>query len=110
MSKLSSFVLCSRCSTTFKAASRLADTNSAADSKQTPVSRHTSLHLSCAVAMSDQWKRCLKSCMQSIRAGVINYKDAYRFSHPKSWREQKIANIQSGNFCMVSIWFCISSS
>ena len=48
----------------------------------------------------------LHARMQSIRAGVINYKDGYRFSHPPSWKEQKIANIQSGNFCMVSSQSC----
>ena len=44
----------------------------------------------------------IHTLLQAIRAGVINVKDSYRFSHPASWKEQKIANIQSGNFCMVS--------
>ena len=42
--------------------------------------------------------------MQSIRAGVIKANNAYKFILPESWSEQKIANIQSGNFCMVNIY------
>ena len=51
--------------------------------------------------------------MQSLRSGVINAKDSYRFSLPPSWKEQKIANIQSGNFwCVRSVcfsWCCCSA-
>ena len=44
--------------------------------------------------------------MQSIRAGTIDVSggQAYRFSLPPSWKEGKVANIQSGNFCQVGSW------
>ena len=37
---------------------------------------------------------------QAIRAGNINMSEPYRFAVPPTWREGKIANIQSGNFCL----------
>ena len=40
--------------------------------------------------------------LQSIRAGVIDAGDSYKFMIPESWSEQKIANILTGNFCMVT--------
>ena len=38
---------------------------------------------------------------QALRSGVINGDDSYRFEVPSSYREVGVANIQSGNFCMV---------
>jgi hypothetical protein len=37
----------------------------------------------------------------AIRAGSINIDEPYRFALPPSWKEGKVANIQSGNFCQV---------
>ena len=37
---------------------------------------------------------------QAIRAGNIDMSQPYRFAVPPTWREGKIANIQSGNFCL----------
>lgn len=39
--------------------------------------------------------------LQAIRSGVINAEDSYRFEVPSTYREVGVANIQSGNFCMV---------
>ena len=40
--------------------------------------------------------------MQAIRAGTIDVsKDPYHFALPPSWKQGKVANIQSGNFCQV---------
>lgn len=41
--------------------------------------------------------------LQAIRAGSINIDrdEPYRFALPPSWKEGKVANIQSGNFCQV---------
>ncbi|KAK9832104.1 hypothetical protein WJX81_007290 [Elliptochloris bilobata] len=36
----------------------------------------------------------------AIRAGNIDMSEPYRFAVPPTWREGKIANIQSGNFCL----------
>lgn len=48
--------------------------------------------------------------LQALRSGVINGEDSYRFEVPSSYREVGVANIQSGNFCMVllfaSCMFC----
>lgn len=52
----------------------------------------------------------IRRCVQAIRAGVIKANNAYRFVLPNSWSEQRIANIQSGNFCMVSSASAIASS
>ena len=41
---------------------------------------------------------------QAIRAGSINISEPYRFALPPSWKEGKVANIQSGNFCQVSVF------
>jgi len=50
------------------------------------------------------WAVSLIRCtLQSLRAGVIKAKDSYQFVLPESWVEQRIANIQSGNFCMVRV-------
>lgn len=41
---------------------------------------------------------------QAIRAGTIDVsKDPYHFALPPSWKQGKVANIQSGNFCQVPI-------
>lgn len=39
-------------------------------------------------------------CSKAIRAGAIDIKEPYRFALPPTWHEGKVANIQSGNFCM----------
>lgn len=40
--------------------------------------------------------------MQAIRAGTIDVsKDPYHFALPPTWKQGKVANIQSGNFCQV---------
>lgn len=39
--------------------------------------------------------------LQALRSGVINAEDSYRFEVPSTYREVGVANIQSGNFCMV---------
>ncbi len=40
--------------------------------------------------------------VQAIRAGTIDVsKDPYHFSLPPTWKQGKVANIQSGNFCQV---------
>ncbi|CAK0786183.1 hypothetical protein CVIRNUC_009396 [Coccomyxa viridis] len=45
--------------------------------------------------------RATKDLTPAIRAGVIDVtKDPYQFALPPSWKPGKIANIQSGNFCM----------
>lgn len=43
--------------------------------------------------------------LQAIRSGVINAEDSYRFEVPSSYREVGVANIQSGNFCMVLLHY-----
>ncbi len=40
--------------------------------------------------------------LQALRSGVINGSDSYSFEVPSNYREVGVANIQSGNFCMVS--------
>lgn len=35
----------------------------------------------------------------AIRAGTVDPNDPYRFALPPTWREGKVANIQSGNYC-----------
>lgn len=55
---------------------------------------------------------CTQSCnddvtawlLQALRSGVINAEDSYRFEVPSSYREVGVANIQSGNFCMVLLF------
>ena len=42
--------------------------------------------------------------LQALRSGVINGEDSYRFEVPSSYREVGVANIQSGNFCMVMLF------
>ena len=52
------------------------------------------------------WTEGTVDSPQAIRAGVIDVtKDPYRFALPPSWKPGKIANIQSGNFCMVGSSF-----
>ena len=42
------------------------------------------------------------AAMQAIRAGTIDIsKDPYHFALPPTWKQGKVANIQSGNFCQV---------
>lgn len=38
---------------------------------------------------------------------MINANDSYKFEVPSSYREVGVANIQSGNFCMVSMRYII---
>eukprot|EP00884_Botryococcus_braunii_P009120 jgi/Botrbrau1/18209/Bobra.53_1s0068.1 len=35
----------------------------------------------------------------ALRAGTVNRENPYRFALPPSWKELKVANIQSGNYC-----------
>ena len=35
----------------------------------------------------------------AIRAGTVDKNNPYRFALPPTWREQAVANIQSGNYC-----------
>eukprot|EP00877_Chromochloris_zofingiensis_P014811 jgi/Chrzof1/9584/Cz04g08120.t1_PPD6[v5.2] len=35
----------------------------------------------------------------AIRAGTVDPNNPYRFALPPSWKEAKVANIQSGNYC-----------
>ena len=37
----------------------------------------------------------------AIRAGIVDPNDPYQFAMPPTWREGKVANIQSGSYCQV---------
>lgn len=37
----------------------------------------------------------------ALRAGTVDPTDPYRFAMPPTWREGKVANIQSGSYCQV---------
>ena len=39
--------------------------------------------------------------MQSLRSGQIKVENVYTFSVPTNWSQEQVANIKSGNFCMV---------
>lgn len=45
------------------------------------------------LTISDNWN------LQALRAGTVDRENPYRFSLPSSWRENQVANIQSGNYC-----------
>lgn len=37
----------------------------------------------------------------ALRAGTVDPNDPYQFAMPPTWREGKVANIQSGSYCQV---------
>lgn len=40
-----------------------------------------------------------RSKTPALRAGTVDRDNPYRFALPSSWRENQVANIQSGNYC-----------
>lgn len=44
----------------------------------------------------------------ALRAGTVDPNDPYQFAMPPTWREGKVANIQSGSYCQVAALRCMA--